>query len=88
VIDLIDGIKHKDSGEVFKKHLKRVPVLALALVGGVLMGRVYRGVPDLFEVTADNVGMLAGMLLLWLVDMLRGISDLSPIHNRTGEGGE
>ena len=74
--DLIEGIKQPGSGEIARKAFFRLILFITCFIAGLVVSRYFREVPELFQITWDNIGGLIGISLIVVTDMLRGICRL------------
>ncbi|MCO7227186.1 hypothetical protein [Pleionea sp. CnH1-48] len=75
--DLVEGIQHKDSGKVFRKHLKK---LMLIIVGLVIVILFQLGFSDNEDGLQDVFVTAGALILLWCADLMRGLCELSDME--------
>ncbi len=80
MIDLIDGLKHEKSGQVFLKELRKLFALYIPILLFYMLGiGLYRGSIDKVF-TADVLAVIFVIGLVWIKDALSEICNLSDIH--------
>ncbi|WP_428240843.1 hypothetical protein [Gynuella sp.] len=74
--ELIEGIKQPGSGKIAKKAFFRFVLFIACFITGLIISRYFRDIPDLLQITWDNIGGLIGISLIVIVDMFRDICKL------------
>ncbi|MBU2709160.1 hypothetical protein KCM76_24405 [Zooshikella marina] len=75
--DLVEGIKHPDSGKIIVKHVKKLPLFLIFSFTLTALARYLMGKDDLVVLNAEAIGAYAVLLIVWLRELLVDICSLS-----------